>query len=695
MSDPRFARLKTDPRFRKPRKQKNKVVVDERFKEILEEPKRKGGKDKRVDKYGRKLAANHEQDSLKRYYRLENEDEDDESKPVVDLARGGVLLESSEEEEDTKEDEDDEDSDAGDIITIGGDHTLEEDGEIDLDENDLAVLDAQAEAYAQLNPEVDHEEGTNTRRIAVVNLDWDHVRATHLYKIFSSLVSPTASALPPGPEAGPSNLRKQISKTSSCHVVRGKVLSVRVYPSQFGKERLAREEKEGPPAEIFKKRTTENEEDINERTVYEVGNEDDYNEDALRKYQLERLRYYYAIVTCDTVEAATHIYKQLDGTELERSANVFDLSYVPEDMTFDDDVRDEATEEDITSNYKGVDFVTDALRHSKVKLTWDDDDPERIQITKRALTQKEIDEADFKAFLASASSGSEDDEPKPEKKSKKSDSRDKYRALLLGGGDNDMPEGWAFDDTKDDVDMEITFTPGLSNAKTGDETTLDKYQRKLKEKRKQRKEEVKEKAAKKANESEPEDDFFEAGSDAETRSPKPSSKKTSKKGRKGADDVDDAAPHKSASTNEELSLLVAEDGSQPNHFNMKTILKAEKGKKGKRKGKSGRRAAEDENELQEDFEMNVNDDRFTALLDDHTFAIDPSNPNYKKTKSMSTLLEERSKRQRAKLTDDGPRERPVADAVANREKDLKALVESVKRKNKSVDLSSSHKRRRT
>ena len=30
---------------------------------------------------------------------------------------------------------------------------------------------------------------------------------------------------------------------------------------------------------------------------------------------------------------------ELNGTELERSANVFDLSYVPEDMIFDQEIR--------------------------------------------------------------------------------------------------------------------------------------------------------------------------------------------------------------------------------------------------------------------------------------------------------------------------------------------------------------------
>ena len=48
---------------------------------------------------------------------------------------------------------------------------------------------------------------------------------------------------------------------------------------------------------------------------------------------------------------------------------------------------------------------------------------------------------------------------------------------------------------------------------------------------------------------------------------------------------------------------------------------------GKKKGKKAKRGPDDgENELQEDFSIDVKDDRFKAVLEDHTFAIDPSNP---------------------------------------------------------------------
>ena len=50
-------------------------------------------------------------------------------------------------------------------------------------------------------------------------------------------------------------------------------------------------------------------------------------------------RYYYAIAECDTVQTASHLYSELQGAELERSANVMNLSFVPDDMTFEEEYR--------------------------------------------------------------------------------------------------------------------------------------------------------------------------------------------------------------------------------------------------------------------------------------------------------------------------------------------------------------------
>lgn len=299
MSDPRFARLKSDPRFRRPHKKESKVVIDDRFKHVLAASKQKAKSSISfclvsssksyaylsvgvVDKYGRPVLGTNDGDNLRRFYRLEN---DDDSQAVRDYARGEILLESSDEEE-----QEDGDSDSAEAITIGHDRsqpisvTGDDEAEVDLDES-FAALDAQAAAYNESHPEVQQPHTTPTRRLAAVNLDWDHIRASHLYKICSSVLFPTA--LPASDSTRVSKGRESLSR----NMTRGKVLSVRVYPSNFGQERIAREEKEGPPSNIFKKNHLGSDEDITPQSVYEIGDGNDYDEDALRKYQLERLRY--------------------------------------------------------------------------------------------------------------------------------------------------------------------------------------------------------------------------------------------------------------------------------------------------------------------------------------------------------------------------------------------------------------------
>jgi len=294
---------------------------------------------------------------------------------------------------------------------------------------------------------------------------------------------------------------------------------------------------------------------------------------------------------------------------------------------------DEATD-DPGTRYRAVDFVTDvsnryslflsylvtilqALRHSKVKLTWDDDDPERNHITRRPLSKKEIEDADFRAYIASSSSESDDDADLAVKKGgHKNAQRDKLRALLLGGDDDELPEGWGCDDEQgkpDDIDMEITFTPGLTDVKKPeDETTMEQYQRKMREKRKKRKEEAKvkvtasarteggEKSVKKVSF---DDDFFEgaggSSSDSEVESETGrASEKTKRVSR--TRDTEPAPPQET-----------------------KSVTKAEKKGK-KRKGK--KKVDDEDDELQDEFVIDVKDDRFKAIHEDYQFAIDPSHP---------------------------------------------------------------------
>ncbi|CAE6415891.1 unnamed protein product [Rhizoctonia solani] len=679
MSDPRFARLKSDPRFRKPRRAKNKVVVDSRFKSLLgEEDDGNGNKatqKARVDKYGRKISKSKDKDNLRRFYRLD-EGEESSSKPpapAIDYARGEVLMESSSEEEASGE------SDESDTEEVAIGRQVSQPStskgkkanellDIDLDESTFADLDAQAKAYTSNTQEDEGDEETAepTTRLAAVNLDWDHVTAAHLFRV-------TTSVLPAGGKS--------------------KVLRVAVYPSDFGKERMEKEEREGPPKELFKKGRgaradeVDSDEEVNAETIFTAQNgEDDYDDDALRQYQLDRLRYYYAIITCDSPSTASHIYNELHGTELERSANIFDFSYVPEDMEFTQESRDECTSEAQAST-KGMDFVTDALRHSKVKLTWDDDDPERNKITRRRMTRKEVEEEDFRALLASSSE--DDDENETPLEGKRQD-RETLRGLLLGGDNDDLPEGWGDDGGNNKSgDLEITFMPALSSKTPIDEeeeTTLDRYKRKQKEKRQQKKSKRDADPTLAKDDGESGDDFF--GNDGEDEVVPPPAKPGNKP--KGSNLSDSTQEDRKVSNDAELELLLAPDPNtaadiEPKHFDMRAVIKAEKasrsGKKSRRRDKKG--ANMNEVEDGRDFHIDVKDERFAALHEDHAFAIDPSNPHFQNTKAMKALLDERAKRQREQQSKEEAQAREKIKAVRENDSDdrsLKSIVESVKRK---------------
>jgi hypothetical protein len=250
-----------------------------------------------------------------------------------------------------------------------------------------------------------------------------------------------------------------------------------------------------------------------------------------------------------------------------------------------------------------------ALRHSKVKLTWDDDDPERNRVTRRTLSRKEIDELDFKAYIASSNSESESDashtsrssRPTPGDNQKKG-KRDRLRTLLLSGNDENLPEGWGGTGKDNADDLEITFAPGLSAAAasnpstkegrkgTGgeEETTLERYQRREREKKKAKK------AAREAARTEgsvngkkadvgaveEEDAFFAVEDNDEDGLSVPLERK------KGKDKDRITTARGEVATEAELALLL-DTPTGVKHFDMSDIIKTERrAEKGDRRRKA-------------------------------------------------------------------------------------------------------------
>ena len=646
----------------------------------------------KVDRYGRQLPKDSGRKELEKIYRIEedegSDDERDEDEEVelelkkeksrYDPARGGGFAASSSDESSSEEEEE------------------------ELAEND--------EVFGFPDLQGDHGDGIPmgevSSRIAVVNLDWDNIRAADLMAVFSSFV--------------PSS---------------GQILKVSIYPSDFGKERMEREEMEGPPKAIFAQSKSddpipsdsdpEGEEDDDEMIKKSIVKEDrgeEFNSAQLRHYQLERLRYYYAVLTCSSVPIAQAIYDAVDGTEYLTTANFFDLRFIPDEMEFfDDKPRDECDK--IPDGYRPNEFVTDALQHSKVRLTWDADDGARKEIQKRAFagSRADINENDLKAYLGSDSS--EDEEQavtvkeitsdtilqdkvdahtnmSDSKEFKKDAERQRMRALLGLQNEPALGKRSKTDASEPVGDVQITFSSGLSaapnkgsvfeNEPVLEETTVEKYVRKGKERKARRKDKVKSSldATELGNDSQDpgdqpaaemagvdaekadlgfSDPFFTAPADDKAAAT--SLRKEQKRQKCALRAADEAA---ASAKRAELELLMVDDKASGDihHFDINEIARAEKAKKKKRKRLSEREKEALEMQAQDRFRMDVEDSRFSAVFERSEFAIDPTNPRFKETEGMKALLEEGRKKRRRRGGEEGGGE----EVGAKREKEGRRKV---------------------
>ncbi|KAL9104063.1 MAG: hypothetical protein Q9163_000960 [Psora crenata] len=728
-SDPRFANLRTDPRFRLPSRKQTHVTLDKRFARMLRDEDFSARA--KVDRYGRPLPQGGARRELQKYYRLDDEDNKDE----------GRLGEEEEEEEDGGT------SDGGFKGAANQQGDEEDESSSSSDDEESLEDEEEDEVFGVLEDQEGGRDGIPkgqvSSRLAVVNLDWDNIRAADLMAVFSSFI-PTG----------------------------GRILNITIYPSEFGRERMEREEMEGPPKEIFGRRKPdehmgsageeEDEEDGEENAVddeaikksilkEDPGNE--FDSSKLRRYQLERLRYYYAVITCSSTSTAQAIYDAVDGTEYLTTANFFDLRYIPDSTDFSEDrPRDECDR--IPDGYRPNDFVTDALQHSKVKLTWDADDGGRKEAQKRAFagSRADIDENDLKAYLGSDTS--DDDAPEPvvvdasgdnpravadqplaelpaPGLSKKEAERRKMRALLGLAAEPGSKKPKADKTTPVVGDMQITFSSGLNTSdhkgsvfentpEEAQETTVEKYVRKEKERKARRKEKLK--AARNSTNGpaaqpqagpEPaispdandaatkdlgfDDPFFAAaGGTHETPASKRKAEKREKRRQREAEEA--AAASKRA----ELELLMMDDrdgldadDETRHHFDMNALARAEKVASKSKKPKSAKRLSERDKEALEmrskdQFELDVADERFRHVFERAEFAIDPSHPRYMGTEGMRRLLKEG--RQKRANDEDAAAEmfgvkedREVKKRMRGRKDDVDDVRQLVKRvKQKSI-----------
>ena len=111
-----------------------------------------------------------------------------------------------------------------------------------------------------------------SRRLAVQNADWDNISADDIFMLFHGFLEGNAKSK--------------------------KVERVTIYPSDYGKEKLDQEKTNGPQIDGLDADAMD-------------GDEDEGNMSAIRQYQRQRLKYFYAVVECDSEDTATYLLKKI------------------------------------------------------------------------------------------------------------------------------------------------------------------------------------------------------------------------------------------------------------------------------------------------------------------------------------------------------------------------------------------------
>lgn len=652
--DPRFKAASWDPRFSRVPKKAKIAIADDRFSNILKQDPGFREKQTLVDRFGRP-----------------------KKRPKLDYTTKEIAADDENDREEQSSDEDEREGPVPSDEELDYTEHPSDDEEMQEDFHDSAIEDEE--------PLEDIPRGNATSRLAVIGLDWSVTRAVD---ILASL---------------------------SCFCPTGKKISyVEVHPSKFGLERLEVEAKLGPlvvpeddlrvvqdakitsplkkPGHHIDSQPDDEEESDSDKPSPDIAENDTGSEfesenhftfevdaetreqerkeqAALRKYEQDRLKYYYGVVKCEDVKTADALYEQCDGVEYGQTGQAFDLRFIPDEMEITTKARDRA--ERLPDDYKPPVVNLSSLNNSTVKLSWDADDPDRVVLKKKAFGKHELNEQDLKAYLASSS----EDEEESNGMTKENDEQKRNLLLSAINGDDDDEE----------AGVEVSFEPGmlemgeeilqrkLEKDELKDETPWEGRMRRMRERKQDKWRERRAVLEMRANQVEGSgedlsnndsyssdhsgaDPLKSIGKDLEAKSKSKNSSKSGKRhlelaaGNKDGISEDEAIKQRQRA---ELELLVMDDRRANNTTVRDHLVEADSDEEEMRRKKKGKRTRgkrrwqkEDEckGKVSDMSHMDTDDVRFQGVFDSHLFAIDPTHPKYRDDETTKKIMKEKGRR---------------------------------------------------
>ncbi len=364
------------------------------------------------------------------------------------------------------------------------------------------------------------------------------------------------------------------------------------------------------------------------------------------------------MIKCSSINCAETIYAQLDGMEFETSSVALDLRFVPDEITFDGKtVRDTATF--IPTDYSPPDFVLKAFQQSNVECSWDAPPAERKILLKGSSTQgwEEANEEELEKFLQ----GSSDDDADSSDEERLLVCVKKARQALLGyntellhchDNDNVVHGNTKKDEGSDDGSENALFVD------MGQEEHTDEEHISITRNRKRYRStlvDTESSPGSKRYSSVASTAAYKVETPSQVLNSRKLQDKCERRNMKRAEregiivkpqppqqqrDADASLIHGSR---RDLMEIIDEDVLD---FDMRALEREDKLKGKKLRGKRKRKELKREKAAGQGFEVDVNDPRFSAVLEgtDDQFGIDKTAPEFRDTEGMNRILETRLRR---------------------------------------------------
>lgn len=102
------------------------------------------------------------------------------------------------------------------------------------------------------------------------------------------------------------------------------------------KKKIAELKEDSRNSRLVSRREKKNKDNIKVETEVEQAETNDEMLDPVkvREYEFKKMKYYFAVIECDSSQTATYLYNECDGFEFESTSILLDLRFIPDSLDF-------------------------------------------------------------------------------------------------------------------------------------------------------------------------------------------------------------------------------------------------------------------------------------------------------------------------------------------------------------------------